>query len=284
MHSELPIYLRSRDFDKNSNLYIGPLLAFYTTVLAYGPNLFSNCKKRKCLSMRKCQILINHYPYTTKTRFAKQSVQNKPILLKEYTGIIGNTSRTAVKHLIYNDIILSTNIAVLVHCNRNTRKSEPWCSKTRQTILKNINKFSESQRKEFDLLKLQMKESINRLLLINKNNNNILYKNRIEVRWTDLDHNKHVSQSSYGEYIDNTLYQYDKDYNDGKLWLQRMGITYDSEITLNSSEKSYCLVTIYYDHFDENNKCREIVGEISQNNRLCGVFSVIFKQRLQNKL
>eukprot|EP01084_Bolivina_argentea_P145634 255226_1 len=286
MHRSVDIILRARDFDKNANLFIGSALAFHADMISQPfyqkqSNHALDCGKKKCMYMTRCQNLIIHKPYNFE--LASKSVQKKEsILLKVYDAIIGNTSITSIRDLMYNKMPLTSFARVIVHCNRQTRKPVPLCSNTRHKLIENKNKFTIQQQKEFNEKRLEMKAAIDRLLSISTNNDKILCQNKIELRWTDLDQNNHINQSVYGVCIENTLHLYDKQYNEGKSWIHQIGLIYHSEMTVNPINKTYCLVKFYHDNLIQ--KQREIIGDISQNNKLCCQFRIIINQKYQNKL
>eukprot|EP01084_Bolivina_argentea_P106093 189967_1 len=280
----IPIYFRARDFDKNGNLFIGSAVALsqgFGGKFSINKNtVLNHC--RNCSGVRKCQYLIIPKPYNQ--TFASKLMQDA-MMLKIYDVMVGNTSRTSIRHLMHKETILISFVSVSVHWDKNTRKPTPICTKTKNNIIENAKKCSKEQMKHFNEANSKMKTAVKRLLSINKQNNDkILCWSKMFLRCSDIDQYNHVNQSVYGEYIENTLHKYDKQYHDGKLWINEIGVTYDKEMKINVLDKTYCVVSIHYDNFDSMNRTREIIGNICQSNKVCAQFRVILKERYQNKL
>eukprot|EP01084_Bolivina_argentea_P305936 528557_1 len=275
----IPMYCRGRDFDKHGNFLIGTTLAGHD--MGGGGQffniLFPDCKY--CGFITKCQNLIINHPFTME--FAPKSMDTLPMKLTTYDVDIGTTSMTSIRELTYdNNIALTSLCRINVHINPSTRKPEKVCENTRNLVLENIKQVAYKQQ-EFDEKHLILKTNVNKMTDINiESNRKTLFTHMIGIRWTDLDIRGHVTQSCYAEYIENALYQYDKQYFEGKLWIHQIAFVFMKEILMDHKiTDNSCHVNILHDYNNIELKQREIIGNITKNDILSCQFCVIVKDR-----
>eukprot|EP01084_Bolivina_argentea_P060487 110512_1 len=265
----IPVYFRSRDFNRNFTpamkelivMHDGYLLDAYNTLY---PNIipdprFVGCK-HNCRWIVKGQNLIINYPFNI--TFGLKSLKSKPLNLQMYSIKVGNTSWTVGRQLIYNKSIKITSFGrILVHVHKDTMKPTKMCVLTKNKLESEKNKLFNN---DSDKIHQLVKVALNRMDYINmKVLENSIYWNEIQLRLSDLDGVEfHINNSCPAEFVQNTLYKYCEKYNQAKLWIHQLGFMYLKPITI-SNQCKFCVVVICYDG-NYKNSSREIIGYIAQ--------------------
>ena len=244
----------------------------------------------------KCQHIIIHNPSILTLEFAQKSWiesvanENKGNLFVKRSPIkIGNTSRTAVKELLYyfdpnqhRVATLASVVRIMCRIDLKTKKPLTICDTRRKFENIQISKNNEIEMIRMNKLNHKMRMNLNEMINILNNNDDVLFESKLQIQYTDLDRNHHVNQSVYGKYIENVLYQYCQDYFDGKYHIAAVTVHYIDEIRIFCKHQSderlnefpLCSVRIFYDN-TYRKRARVICGDITYYSNLCLQFKVI---------
>eukprot|EP01083_Nonionella_stella_P161501 529116_1 len=279
----IPYAPRGRDFDEHFRHFTFPLFELCESIPYYS-SIDSKLDTQfcDCMIYSKCQFLKVYYPITLKLfqqSIADANIKAKkddqcntypsPFYMRCCLGNIGRTSYTQFVDLMYKNTVFASFAAICVHVDPITRKPVQNCKK----LMDHKQKYSDAAG-DTEPFYQEMRASMNTLTSLMSQNKYILYSHTFELRPIDRDWNKHMNQSVYMKRIEDSLYDYHKDFAKGVYAITQVDHLFLNETNVAMDSSSECEVMILI-HTRNKDKTEQIVGCMKQNDKECLHYRVI---------
>jgi len=165
---------------------------------------------------------------------------------------------------------------VTVHIDEN-HKPSPWEDNVKQEtdvmMVESGHKLLSRLQKQSQLL-MQMRNK----------NDKIFFEKIVGPETIDLDFNNHVNQGVYCRWIDSCIFDFDKDYYRGVYYISDLIMRFVGETKrFNNNNENKVTVQLIKLNQNNNDRSKEYVGIIKQNNQITTAFSCLLTLA-QNKM